>query len=120
MPTSMRPAIAAGALAVAILSATALTAYAGPRDRGDRQARAAAHPGYVYAESNFGHGSISGPVRPGPRGGWEVRLPRGTWIDCGRDCADTLRRQTVDIWENMGRDGADQGSGYLSRSWWRD
>lgn len=55
--------------------------------------------GEVVAESRFGHGTVSGPVRAA-RHGREVRLPGGTWIDCGRSCAETLRTESVDFWEN--------------------
>ena len=41
----------------------------------------------------------------GPQGRLEVRLPGGTWIECGRSCADTLRRETVDFWRNHGGGG---------------
>lgn len=69
--------------------------------------------GYVVAESDWGNGTISGPVRPW-RHGWQVRLPRGTWIDCGRDCSETLRRATVDFWESQGSyDAKDSGPGYF-------
>jgi hypothetical protein len=57
--------------------------------------------GDVVAESRFGHGSVSGPVRNTPVGR-EVRMPGGTWIPCGRNCAETLRIETVDFWENKG------------------
>jgi hypothetical protein len=66
----------------------------------------------VTIESRYGHGSVSGPVRKGARN-LEVRLPGGTWIDCARNCAETLRRETVDFWENHGRDGQD-GPDYLT------
>ena len=36
------------------------------------------------------------------RHGREVRLPGGTWIDCGRSCSETLRTESVDFWENKG------------------
>jgi hypothetical protein len=29
----------------------------------------------------------------------EVELPNGTWIDCAADCAETVRREHLDIWE---------------------
>jgi hypothetical protein len=57
--------------------------------------------GEVVVESQFGHGTVSGPVRAA-RHGREVRMPGGTWIDCGRSCAETLRTETVDFWENKG------------------
>jgi len=102
--------LSAFAFAAGFLTATAFAACAGPR-------YGAAPPDFVVAESNYGHGTVTGPVRPGGRGGWQVRLPGGTWIDCVRSCSDTLRRQTVDIWENLGRDVPDNGRGYFSRSW---
>jgi hypothetical protein len=71
-----------------------------------------APPGYVVAESWWGHGSITAPVRRGPNG-WEVRLPRGTWIRCVRSCVQTLRQQTVDFWESHGTQGKDGGPGYF-------
>lgn len=63
--------------------------------------------GYVTAESRFGNGSVSGPVRPA-RYGWEVRLPGGTWVGCRRSCSETLRVETVDFWE--GNVAAGQGA----------
>ncbi len=68
--------------------------------------------GYVTAESAWGNGSISAPVRYS-RLGPQVRLPRGTWIYCVRRCSETLRRQTVDFWESHGPDAVDAGPGYL-------
>jgi hypothetical protein len=68
----------------------------------------------ITVDSRYGHGSVSGPVRRGARN-LEVRLPGGTWVDCEAHCAETLRRQTVDFWENHGRDGRD-GPGYFT---WR-
>jgi hypothetical protein len=72
--------------------------------------------GYVYvtAESRYSGASITAPVRVGPRGRLEVRLPGGTWLECGRSCSDTLRRETVDFWKDRGypRAGGD-GPGYL-------
>jgi hypothetical protein len=64
-------------------------------------ASAALADGSVTVESRFGHGSVSGPVR-NTAVGREVRMPGGTWIDCGRNCAETLRTETVDFWENKG------------------
>ncbi len=72
--------------------------------------------GYVVAESRWGNGTVSGPVRYG-RHGREVRLPGGTWIECGKSCSETLRRQTVDFWQSMGPQAKDSGPGYLSWSW---
>ncbi len=71
------------------------TAWAGPRyDRNYANVQADG----VLAESRFGHGTVSGPVREG-RFGYEVRLPGGTWEACKRSCSETLRISTVDFWE---------------------
>lgn len=65
--------------------------------------------GFTVAESRHGNGKVSGPVRLG-RDGYEVRLPGGTWIGCRRSCSETLRVETVDLWEN---DGRNVGAGTL-------
>jgi hypothetical protein len=67
--------------------------------------------GYVVAESQWGHGMVRGAVRPGPRG-WQVQLPGGSWIDCVRNrCSETLRLETVDVFERMQQ--KDGGPGYF-------
>ena len=63
----------------------------------------------VVAESHFGNGTVTGPVRAGDAGGLEVMLPHGTWVDCRTSCEETLRVETVDIFENKG-DFAGYGS----------
>lgn len=75
--------------------------------------------GYVVAESRFGHGTVSGPVRRTPTG-YEVRMPGGTWIQCRRSCSETLRVETVDFWENRGagRDAIDTECGLLGCLRW--
>ena len=82
------------------------------------QARREPSPRYAYvtAESRYSGASITAPVRSGPKGRLEVRLPGGTWLECGRSCTDTLRRETVDFWKDRGapRGGGD-GPGYLQR-----
>ena len=35
----------------------------------------------------------------------EVELPGGTWIDCGGDCAEAVRRQHLDLWETKREEG---------------
>ena len=74
---------------------------------------------YVVAQSHWGHGSIRGAIRQGPNG-MQVQLPRGTWIDCGRSCSQTLRQQTIDFWESNGTQAKDGGPGYFrwSFGWW--
>lgn len=103
------------ALVAAVATATMLVAV------DSASARRGGHdyaPEYVIAESDFGNGTVRGAVRPG-RNGWQVRLPRGTWIDCVRSCSDTLRRQTVDFWESNFRDSPGSGRGYLHWEFWR-
>lgn len=72
------------------LSLTALTG-AQAREGFDRGT------GTVTAQSQFGQGTVTGPVRIG-RFGREVRLPGGTWEACRRSCSETLRVETVDFW----------------------
>lgn len=33
----------------------------------------------------------------------EVELPNGTWIDCKGDCADTVRREHLEFWDQPER-----------------
>ena len=87
-----------------LLVATLVPAQADPRSHARR--------GMVTAESHFGKGTVTGAVREG-RHGLEVQLPGGSWIGCGRNCSDMLRRQSVDFWENQAN-GPDKGRGYLS------
>jgi hypothetical protein len=71
--------------------------------------------GYVTAESRYGSGTVTAPVRPGRNGRAEVRLPGGTWIECAFSCRDTLRRETVDFWKSREwpYGSAGDGVGYL-------
>jgi hypothetical protein len=70
--------------------------------------------GYVTAESRYGTATVTAPVRYGPAGRLEVRLPGGTWIECRANCQDTLRRESVDFWKERGypKAGGD-GPGYI-------
>jgi hypothetical protein len=81
------------ATAVAVLAAASSASAGGPKS--------GPSSGHVVVASQFGHGTVSGPVRDG-RHGLEVRLPGGTWLDCGRSCSETLRTESVDFWENRG------------------
>jgi len=107
--------VAAGAAAAAL----AVVVFSVPSETQARAGRDRAETGHVTAESMFGHGSITAPVRRG-RTGWEVRMPHGTWIDCGRSCVVTLRQQTIDYWESNGRDAPGSGPNYftLKFGWW--
>jgi hypothetical protein len=83
----------------------------------EAQTRRGSEPRYVYvtAESRYSGASVTAPVRNGPKGRLEVRLPGGTWIECGRSCSDTLRRETVDFWKERGRPlGGGDGPGYFN------
>ena len=91
----------AGALSLSLWGAAATEAEAGflkRKPEGDM----------AYAESRFGNGQVSGPVRV-TRTGYEVRKPNGTWIACRRSCSETLRVETVDFFEN--NDGTPRGYG---------
>ena len=80
-------------LALSTVAATAAGPHRGYGPSGEN---------FVTAESRFGHGTVSGPVRVARAGNREVRLPGGTWISCSRSCAETLRVESVDFWENKG------------------
>jgi hypothetical protein len=74
--------------------------------------------GEVTAQSRYGNPqTVTGPVRRNGRDRLEVRLPGGSWIECERSCSETLRRQTVDFWQNYGGagnvNGGVDGPGYL-------
>lgn len=90
-------------LGAAVLLALATPAAARPPYDGGR---------YVTAESQWGNGTVSGPVRRGQHG-WQVRLPGGSWIDCVRSCSDTLRRQSIDFWQSNGPNAPGSARGYL-------
>jgi hypothetical protein len=95
----MRPSILLAALCIGTaVPPTALpdSAMAGPAWRRYPE------PPVVVAVSRYGNGTISGPVRV-TRTGYEVRLPHGTWVGCRHSCSETLRVETVDIFENEGR-----------------
>ena len=103
--------------AVAAVMAATLAQLVAPGADAQRRRRAG-DPGYGYvtAESRYSSATITAPVRYGSHGRLEVGLPGGTWLECGRSCSDTLRRETVDFWKERGapRQGGD-GPGYLQR-----
>jgi hypothetical protein len=105
MRPTLTPTVAAG-LALGLVLSLATSALGQSR-------RAYDAPGYVVAESRWGNGTVSGPVRPGPVG-WQVRLPGGTWVNCVRSCSETLRLQTVDFWKTVGREAPDGGPNYFT------
>lgn len=85
---------------------SALLAIAGASSPADATFRSCGYNGLrdggVVAVSRHGNGTVSGPVRR-VRNGLEVRLPGGSWVGCRASCSETLRVQTVDLWENDGR-----------------
>lgn len=91
----------AGRSRIAII---ALLASLGAATVAEAQSYGPARSGHVYAESRFGHGTVSGAVRNTPRGR-QVQLPGGSWIYCRATCASTLREETVDFWEAHGPGG---------------
>ena len=95
--------------AVLVTSLVALLAVPAAAQRG----RPSAGGDYVVAESHWGKGTVSGPVRRGGPTGWQVRMPGGSWIDCGRSCSQTLRRATVDFWETVGPNAPERGPDYF-------
>jgi hypothetical protein len=99
------------AMVIAVAAATLIQLAAPVADA--KQRRRGADPGYGYvtADSRYSGASITAPVRYGPHGRLEVRLPGGTWLECGRSCRDTLRRETIDFWYSQDRKG--DGPGYL-------
>jgi hypothetical protein len=68
--------------------------------------------GTVTAYSHDGNGQITAPYR-NTNVGYQVRLPRGTWVYCKRSCAETLRVNTIDVWANID-DASPIGVGTLS------
>lgn len=52
----------------------------------------------IEAVSRHGNGSKLGVVRAAQYG-WQVRLPSGSWVYCRRSCEETLRVETVDLFE---------------------
>jgi hypothetical protein len=87
-------------------------ASAGAADRRSYARGPGVAPAYVVAESQYGNGTVSGPVRPTSLG-YQVRLPGGTWIYCRMSCTETLRVETVDFWESRNRTGSDRAFGLL-------
>ena len=87
-------------VSLGLLGLTAVAAHAAGAQRGYGYGPSGAS--YVTAESRFGHGTVQGPVRVARAGNREVRLPGGIWISCSRSCAETLRVESIDFWENKG------------------
>ncbi len=62
-------------------------------------------PTTVTACSTSGHhGCYTAPVRMTALGP-QMRLKGGTWIWCEESCQDTLRRATIDFWDDQSERG---------------
>ena len=60
----------------------------------------------MTACSTNGHFTCySAPVRAGRYDKW-MRLKHGTWISCESDCRETLRKETVDFWDEQRQNGS--------------
>ena len=104
------------ALLVSVAVPVAVGLIAPPAEAGGRRWLKEPTSGFVTAESRYGAGSITAPVRVSAQGRREVRLPGGTWIGCRQTCTNTLRQETIDFWYiRSGIDNAgDDGPGYLT------
>jgi hypothetical protein len=86
--------------ALIMTAASISTAHAGDRSPKGRNI------GTVTACSTNGHFTCySAPVRAGRYDKW-MRLKHGTWISCESDCRETLRKETVDFWDEQRQNGS--------------
>lgn len=98
-------------------------AYDGPVKSKRKKARGAPYRGgdgyrFVYAESWYGFKKVVAPVRRASLGE-QVRLPGGTWVYCEASCEYTLRKQSLDFWQSVGRD-ASVSPGYFRKEFYLD
>lgn len=104
LPRASSMALAAVA-GVALLAETAAAGGHGiRRNYGDN----GLERGTVTAVSRFGNGSVTAPVRMTANGP-QVRHPGGAWYYCRRSCSETLRVETVDVFEAQAGYGAECG-----------
>jgi len=68
--------------------------------------------GTIVAHSHYGNGSVTAPYRKTPVG-YQIRLPHGTWVYCRTSCSETLRVETVDIWDAVIDNGEPIGAGTM-------
>jgi hypothetical protein len=104
------------ALLLSVTVLVAVSVLVPPAEAGGRRWLKEPTAGFVTAESRYGAGSITAPVRLSARGRREVRLPGGTWIECRQTCTNTLRQETIDFWHiRSGIDSSgNDGPGYFS------
>lgn len=88
------PALAAcGVIAAALSAGVVQTADARQPSNPDSRPT-------IVACSKYGSKCISAKVRATDLG-LQYRSPGGSWIWCEHDCVDTLRRDTVDFWDDQ-------------------
>jgi hypothetical protein len=83
--------VASASLAVCIAAPACFAATVTPRE---------ARAGKVTACSKYGSQCYTAKLVRTPVG-WKMRLKGGTLIHCEVTCDDTLRRATVDFWEDQ-------------------
>jgi hypothetical protein len=84
-------ALAAAALAITIAAPACQPEAVTPREKRE---------GKVSVCSKYGSECYTAKLIRSPVG-WKMRLKGGTEIHCGVTCDDTLRRATVDFWEDQ-------------------
>ena len=105
--------VISSAAAVALATITLAQLLASEADAQQRRRGGDPRYAYVTAESRYTSATITAPVRSGPQGRLEVRLPGGTWLECRQSCSDTLRRETIDFWYSRDNRGTPDGPGYF-------
>lgn len=86
-------------IALSAASLASLTMIAATGAEAGKQRAAPPQPqggAYVIAESQYGHGTVTGAVRETNLGP-QVQLPSGHWEYCRRSCSETLRVQSIDF-----------------------
>lgn len=92
-------------LCLAISATAATSAITAPALAYERLPRS----GKITVCGTFGNPDCyTAPVRA-TRHGPQFRLKSGRWVDCSGDCRDTLRRETVDFWDEQRNSGGDGG-----------
>ncbi len=89
--------------AVAVAATVCTPAHADFLTRKERAA------GRVTACSTNGHHACYTARLVRSPTGMKMRLKGGTLIDCAGDCRDTLRRETVDFWDDQRERNGDGG-----------
>jgi hypothetical protein len=77
------------------------------------------HDGYdfIRVEGRLSPKAVIVPVRTGPLGK-QVKLPGGSWVYCEITCEYTVRRLSVDFWDDQGQSFTSPG--YIRRDFYLD